>query len=393
MVIGRSPAAHTLAERLGRRRGASALLLGPGDPFEGIETELQPGLDFRRLRWPGDDAPHASGSSGVWPFTHRGSATPLYHAFVAAARQYAMPATALRSPRSRSGAPRWATHYARRMAAKPTALLLQRGRVIGVRFEEAGQSLAVEAKAEVIIVGGAVESARLLMLSGIGSPRKLATLNIDPEVDLPGVGDGLHVGVLVERRYRRAARYSRGRGEPGWRAGGHVMAGDVPCQVLFSSTRDAFAIGAVPLRLRSRGNVALRSRDPSLPPIINPNALGDDDDLADALDALRLVDGVARQVALDPFRGEPLYPDNWLADRNDWTNLRATTTITGIPAGTCAMGRVVDEEYRVYGTANLRVCDASVLTDPIPPLGDDGRLRMVEHLAELLAVEPSIASR
>lgn len=53
--------------------------------------------------------------------------------------------------------------------------------------------------------------------------------------------------------------------------------------------------------------------------------------------------------------------------------IRACAHTNYHPAGTCAMmsekvGGVVDSTLRVYGTANVRVCDASVI--PVMPRGN-----------------------
>ncbi|ODN05261.1 Glucose dehydrogenase [FAD, quinone] [Orchesella cincta] len=72
------------------------------------------------------------------------------------------------------------------------------GSARGVFFNRHGKKYYVRASKEVVISAGAVDSPKLLMLSGIGPKEHLSELGIKPKVDLP-VGKFLkdHIGVLV----------------------------------------------------------------------------------------------------------------------------------------------------------------------------------------------------
>lgn len=59
----------------------------------------------------------------------------------------------------------------------------------------------VFARREVIIAAGALHSAQLLQLSGIGPPSLLAEFNIPMALDLPGVGNNLQDHCLVGTFY------------------------------------------------------------------------------------------------------------------------------------------------------------------------------------------------
>ncbi|MEZ5209236.1 MAG: GMC family oxidoreductase N-terminal domain-containing protein [Acidimicrobiales bacterium] len=80
-----------------------------------------------------------------------------------------------------------------RCEAPVARVLLEDGRVVGVEL----RSGEVIEAGEVILCAGAIESPKLLLLSGIGPAGDLRALNIDPVLDLPGVGANLqdHVGL------------------------------------------------------------------------------------------------------------------------------------------------------------------------------------------------------
>lgn len=72
-----------------------------------------------------------------------------------------------------------------------TRLIFQDTRVIGIECVQSGQIQQIQAKQEVILSGGAINSPQLLMLSGIGPANHLETLNIPVVINLPGVGQNL----------------------------------------------------------------------------------------------------------------------------------------------------------------------------------------------------------
>lgn len=61
----------------------------------------------------------------------------------------------------------------------------------GVQFDRDGETYVVEARREVLLSGGAINSPQLLMLSGVGPANHLQELGIEVIEDLPGVGENL----------------------------------------------------------------------------------------------------------------------------------------------------------------------------------------------------------
>ena len=68
---------------------------------------------------------------------------------------------------------------------------MRHGRCIGVSYLRDGELAEAHAFGEVIVCAGAIGSAQLLLLSGIGPAAQLRALSIDVVADLPGVGENL----------------------------------------------------------------------------------------------------------------------------------------------------------------------------------------------------------
>jgi choline dehydrogenase len=116
----------------------------------------------------------------------------------------------------------------------------------------------------------------------------------------------------------------------------------------------------------SAGELKLASADPLTPPLINPNILATERDMALGLSAIRAVRGIFAQRAFDGLRGAELAPGEAAqSDAELDAYLRATGSADIHTCGTCRMGRdsmaVVDPQLRVHGLGALRVVDASVM--------------------------------
>jgi choline dehydrogenase len=239
----------------------------------------------------------------------------------------------------------------------------------------------VRATQEVVLCGGAIESPKLLMLSGVGPSAELARLGVDTAVDLPGVGDNLHDHLLSP------VVCSSSRPMPPVVPGTtplhvHLFArskGDLPApdtQPLFfhvpaylpgmEGPPDGYTLMAGMIRPQSRGRLTLSSSDPNAPPLIDPAYLSEEADV-DALQwSLDQVREIGRAGALAEWLGEELYPGPGVTSPADVRKYVRDTAITyHHQAGTCRMGvdemAVVDPQLRVRGIEGLRVADASVM--------------------------------
>ncbi len=252
-------------------------------------------------------------------------------------------------------------------------LEIERGRCLGVRL--AGS--VVRPEGDVLLCAGAIDSPRLLMLSGIGPADELRALGIASVADLPDVGRHLEDHLLLAgvayqaRRPVPASRYNHAdsllyvpHATPGESPDILVMCLSVPFVRPTVGPLSAPAYVLVPchLRPRSRGSVRLASRDPRVPAVIDPNYLGEPDDLAVLAKGVEIAREIGAAKAFDDWRAKEVYPGpGWTseADRRDF--IRRATDSFHHPTGTCRLGDVVDEALRVKGIAGLRVIDASVL--------------------------------
>jgi choline dehydrogenase len=120
------------------------------------------------------------------------------------------------------------------------------------------------------------------------------------------------------------------------------------------------------LHPKSRGQIKLKSSNPSEPPSIALNPLSDPDDRALLVKGMRKAIEVLHAGAFDAFRdGEMLLPEPPVTDQIIEEHINKTLETLYHPVGTCKMGNdaqaVVNHELKVHGIANLRVIDASIM--------------------------------
>jgi len=268
------------------------------------------------------------------------------------------------------------------------------GRATGIVGTHLDDEISIRAEREVIVSAGAYNSPQLLMLSGIGPSGTLGSLGIPVLVDQPQVGANLQdhpMALLVyphdhplslliagEPRYRRqyeqdgSGPLSSSIVEVGGFANVHTgeTAPDIQCNAaavmyreggLGAATSHAISYGAQVLRTDSRGSVTISSADPTAKPVISHNFYAERSDLDVAVAALRLGLELANQKPMKPYTQTPLAPPASTSTPDLVSYVRRNTQSAYHPAGTCAMGTVVDAELRVQGVDALRVVDASVM--------------------------------
>jgi choline dehydrogenase len=276
-----------------------------------------------------------------------------------------------------------------RTGAWASRVLFDGRRATGVEYQHGigpGRR-TVTARREVVLSTGAIDTPKLLMLSGIGPADHLREVGVDVLVDAPGVGANLddHVEGLV---MWEAARPMVTRSTQWWEIGLFTRTeegldrpdlmmhyGSVPFDLNtvrwgYPTTDNGFCLTPNVTRGRSRGTVRLRSRDFRDRPRVDPRYFTDAEghDMRVMIAGVRLARRIAEQEPLKEWVARELAPgpdavgDDELADY-----ISKTHNTVYHPAGTAKMGpdsdpmAVVDPQLRVRGVEGLRVADASIM--------------------------------
>lgn len=302
-------------------------------------------------------------------------------------------------------------------------LLMQGRRAAGVSVHRHGQEETFFAERETILAAGAYGSPQILMLSGIGPIDELALLGIPAVVELP-VGTNLQDHPLLPMSYltdepslfgagsaEDVALYQRGRGPltSNVAEGGMFVStrGDdsVPdCQfemapVLYfdeglAAPHDhGFTIAMTLLKPTSRGKVTLRSARPDAKPRICHNYLSTEQDRATMVAGVRLAMDVLNQPTLSRLRRTrfSMPPSNAESDILSFVERRTGSNYH--PTSTCAIGKVVDVDLRVFGTEGLRVVDASVMPSVVRGNTNAAVIAIVEKAADILVGSRSVVAQ
>lgn len=97
-------------------------------------------------------------------------------------------------------------------------VLLEGTRATGVEISQAGEVVQLQARREVILSAGSINSPQLLLLSGIGPAAELARHGIVQRHELPGVGENLqdHQDIVLMYRTEAKLGYGLGFSPKGW---------------------------------------------------------------------------------------------------------------------------------------------------------------------------------
>ena len=278
--------------------------------------------------------------------------------------------------------------------ANVTRVVVNGDRASGVELVAAdGSASTIRANREVIVATGTINTAKLLMLSGIGDAQQLQALGIKPVANLRGVGRNLQDHVIVSGvvyQYKgkmpdRPVDSNAVDAEVYLSSGVDSHETDINLvleQLPLASPEAAARFGAPPkegftiapalVQPTSRGQVRLASANWHDAPIIEANHLGTDRDLAAIVRAVEAARELGARSAFDGVRQQEVVPGATATSKQDVLDfVRTAAASFGHPVGTAKMGNgadaVVDNQLRVRGIRGLRVADASVM--PTIPSG------------------------
>lgn len=312
-----------------------------------------------------------------------------------------------------------------------TRIVLQGKRATGVEYLQGGELKRIDANKEVLLCAGAIQSPQILMLSGIGPKAHLQATGIPTQHDLPGVGRNFHdhpdvvqvfnapkVTDLFGLSFTGVVNIVRGISE--WRgrrsgplttnfaeAGGFIKSQPeeptpdlqlhfVVGKLVDHGRKTVFGHGlschVCLLRPQARGSVTLASKDPLAAPLIDPNLLGDRDDMDRLMRGFKLMRHILNQPALAQY-GTKEVPSSARAqtDMEIEHFIRDHADTIYHPAGSCRMGPgemdVVDTRLRVHGLQGLRVVDASIMPRVVSGNTNAPVIMIAEKAADMIKAD------
>jgi choline dehydrogenase len=317
-----------------------------------------------------------------------------------------------------------------------TRVVFDSDAAIGIEVSDRGSSRTITCEREVILCAGAVNTPKLMMLSGVGPADELRRHGIGVVADVGAVGRNLQNHPGVDLQY--ATRYEDsltaelnlfGRAKLGadwvlrrkglgttnfFEAGAFLRTRD---DVEFPNmqyeflplTRKLVNGKLIPIpgfqvwmdlsRPESRGYVRLRSADPADPPSIVFNHMESRQDMKDMIDGIRLTRTLIGQSVWDRYRRDELTPGpDVTSDSDIEAFVRQATGTSYHPSTTCRMGvdpgAVVDSDARVNAVRRLRIADASIMPKTVTGNLNAPVMMMAEKISDRIrgtALPPSKA--
>lgn len=400
----------------------------------------------------GDD--QLRGRDGLLPVTDIDWIHPICEAFIEGAQQFGMPRNPDYNGRTQQGvgyfqrtidrglrmsSARTFLRPAQRRKAltvrthsQATQVLFEGKRAVGVRYRRGGAQGAeqtVRARHEVILCAGAINTPRLLQLSGVGPEAWLRNIGVPVLHALQGVGNHLkdHFSIRVVARVKGVATINQIARAPRlwgqiarwlmvrpsilalspslvhffWQSRGGLKRPDLQGVFTPASYREGYVgmldqypgmtCGVWQHRPQSMGTVRAKSADPFEDPEIQPNYLAHEEDRRVLLDGARLARKLLQTPALASFADGESMPgvqverDDELMDyirRFGVSSYHLNGTARMGPAS--APGSVVDSNLLVHGLTGLRIADASVMPDIVSANTCAATMMIGEKAADLI---------
>ena len=276
-------------------------------------------------------------------------------------------------------------------------------RAVKVKAEKNGEIINFEAHREIILCAGAINTPKILMLSGVGDKSHLANHDIETLVDLPSVGKNLENHAIAPIIYGTPPGISLSEKLNGWKKYKvglkwllfkNGIGASTICEVgsFFKSSNDIkcpdlqhefyplssliqgeksnfgggfmFSMGL--MRPKSKGLIRLKSANPRDKPEIRYNFLSSNYDIKILTQGLRKTREIAQQKAFENLKTNEITPGaSVISDQEVHSWLKNSASTEYHPSSSCRMGiddnSVTNQVGLVHNTEALRIVDASIM--------------------------------
>ncbi len=362
---------------------------------------------FKRIEdWQGPDDPDYRGKGGLFYVQSAPNPNPIAPAMVKAAASVGIPSFADHNGKMMEGPggcalPNVAIKDGRRHSVfmnylqpildKPNITVLINAEVqkvmldgttaMGVEVRLANGTRTIDANQEIILSTGAINTPRILMLSGIGDEAVLKKAGVPVRHKLAGVGKNFRDHVLLggcvwEYTNPLAPRNNMSECTFFWKSDSALDTPDLqPFQVevpyasevtgkQFNVPKSGWSILPGLVRPESHGTVTIRSDDPKAPPLIDARFLSDPKDVKALERCIEICRDIGNSAEMKPFTKREVMPGPLKgAELVEFVRNSATTYFH--QTCSCRMGKdegaVVDGQLKVRGIDKLRIADGSIM--------------------------------